>query len=81
MKQVKFRWLPVITAVVLLVIAWGVPVLGQSLPNVNVVIMSGPEADGMKQVAAAYTEKTGNPVTIVEQGRDTYLTQIGRAHV
>lgn len=78
MKQIKFRWLSVITAVALLVIAWGVPVLGQgqSLPNVNVVIMSGPEADGMKQVAAAYTEETGNPVTIVEQGRDTYLTLI-----
>jgi len=44
--------------------------------TVKVVIMSGPEADGMKKVAEAYTEKTGNPVEIVEQGRDTYLTLI-----
>lgn len=48
----------------------------ESLPLVKVVIMSGPEADGMKKVAEAYTEKTGNPVEIVEQGRDTYLTLI-----
>lgn len=46
------------------------------LPLVKVVIMSGPEADGMKKVAEAYTELTGNPVEIVEQGRDTYLTLI-----
>jgi len=30
----------------------------------------------MKKVAEAYTELTGNPVEIVEQGRDTYLTLI-----
>lgn len=44
--------------------------------TVKVVIMSGPEADGMKKVAEEYTAKTGNPVEIVEQGRDTYLTLI-----
>jgi len=47
-----------------------------TLPLVSVVIMSGPEAEGMKIVAQAYTEETGNPVEIVEQGRDTYLTLI-----
>jgi len=50
--------------------------VAEPLPLVNVVIMSGPEADGMKKVAEAYTELTGNPVEIVEQGRDTYLTLI-----
>jgi len=48
----------------------------QPAASVKVVIMSGPEADGMKKVAEAYTAKTGNPVEIVEQGRDTYLTLI-----
>jgi len=48
----------------------------EALPLVKVVIMSGPEADGMKTVAQAYTDITGNPVEIVEQGRDTYLTLI-----
>ncbi len=48
----------------------------ESLPTVRVVIMSGPEADGMKEVARQYTEQTGNPVEIIEQGRDTYLTLI-----
>jgi multiple sugar transport system substrate-binding protein len=43
---------------------------------VKVVIMSGPEADGMKKVAEEYMKKTGNPVEIIEQGRDTYLTMI-----
>lgn len=43
---------------------------------VNVVIMSGPEADGMKTVAEEYMNKTGNPVEIIEQGRDTYLTMV-----
>lgn len=38
--------------------------------------MSGPEADGMRQVARAYTELTGASVEIIEQGRDTYLTLI-----
>jgi multiple sugar transport system substrate-binding protein len=48
----------------------------QPLPTVRVVIMSGPEAEGMKEVARQYTERTGNPVEIIEQGRDTYLTLI-----
>lgn len=62
----------------LLVASGLTPAIAQDepLPLVKVVIMSGPEADGMKEVAAAYTEATGNPVEIVEQGRDTYLTLI-----
>lgn len=70
--------LRIVILAAVLMMAIGQPHAAQSgqLPPVNVVIMSGPEADGMKQVAEAYTALTGNPVNIIEQGRDTYLTLI-----
>lgn len=40
-----------------------------TLPNVTVWVQSGPEAEALAVVAAAYTEATGNPVTIGPQGR------------
>ncbi len=79
MSKVTLKRLAAIVMMIVLLFAFSsLPVVGQEgpLPNVRVVIMSGPEADGMKEVAAAYTEATGNPVEIVEQGRDTYLTLI-----
>jgi multiple sugar transport system substrate-binding protein len=39
------------------------------LPNVTIWVQSGPEADALTAVAAAYTKATGNPVSVVRQGR------------
>ena len=43
-------------------------------PPVRLTIRTGPEAEGLKRVAAAYRERTGVRVEIDEVGRDAYLT-------
>lgn len=40
-----------------------------TLPNVTIWVQAGPEAEALGVVAAAYTQATGNPVTISPQGR------------
>jgi len=39
------------------------------LPNVTIWVQSGPEAEALSAVAAAYNKATGNPVMVVPQGR------------
>src|SRR5690606_38096635 len=44
-----------------------------------VLIMSGPEADGLRRVVEQYTRETGNPVEVMEVGRQVQrnlLTQL-----
>ncbi|ASP20026.1 erythritol/L-threitol-binding protein [Antarctobacter heliothermus] len=51
-------------------LALAAPGLAQAeLANVTIWVQSGPEAEALGEVAKAYTENTGNPVTISPQGR------------
>lgn len=45
---------------------------GSEVPEIRVIMMSGSEHEGMKKVAEAYMEKTGNPVVVEGQGRGEY---------
>ena len=46
------------------------------LPQVRIAVWSGPEADNLRKVAAAYTEATGNPTEIEEIARDGYSDKL-----
>jgi multiple sugar transport system substrate-binding protein len=46
------------------------------LPSVRIAVWSGPEAENLRKVAAAYTEATGNPTEIEEIAREGYLDKL-----
>jgi len=52
-----------------------------ALPSARIAVWSGPEADNLRKVAAAYTEATGNPIEIEEIARDGYSDKLKTAIV
>jgi multiple sugar transport system substrate-binding protein len=51
------------------------------LPPIVVACWSGPEHDNLVKVAAAYTEKTGNQVTVEEIARESYQDKLNTTFV
>ncbi len=47
-----------------------------ALPTARIAVWSGPEADNLRKVAAAYTQATGNPTEIEEIARDGYSDKL-----
>jgi multiple sugar transport system substrate-binding protein len=54
---------------------------GKQLPEIVVACWSGPEHDNLVKVAAAYTEKTGNKVTVEEIARESYQDKLNTTFV
>lgn len=52
-----------------------------ALPTARVAVWSGPEADNLRKVAAAYTQATGNQIDIEEIARDGYSDKLKTAIV
>jgi multiple sugar transport system substrate-binding protein len=52
-----------------------------ALPTARIAVWSGPEADNLRKVAAAYTQATGNPTEIEEIARDGYSDKLKTAIV
>src|SRR5512147_1006198 len=49
---------------------------GGKLPAIVVACWSGPEHDNLVKVAAAYTQATGNQVTVEEIARESYQDKL-----
>lgn len=47
-----------------------------ALPQARIAVWSGPEAENLRKVTAAYTEATGNPIEIEEIARDGYSDKL-----
>ncbi len=56
------------------------PATGGQLPEIVVACWSGPEHDNLVKVAAAYTAKTGNKVTVEEIARE-FLSGQAKHHL
>ena len=54
---------------------------GKQLPEIVVACWSGPEHDNLVKVAAAYTEKTGNKVTVDDIARESYQDKLNTTFV
>jgi ABC-type glycerol-3-phosphate transport system substrate-binding protein len=52
------------------------PAAAGTLPEIVVACWSGPEHDNLVKVAQAYTEKTGNKVTVEEIAREAYFDKL-----
>jgi len=70
------RQLFVVLTIVLLVLASAWAAAAEPLDKVVVFVRTGVEADSIRAVAEAYTEKTGNPVEIMEAGRSGFYAAV-----
>jgi multiple sugar transport system substrate-binding protein len=57
------------------------PATTGNLPEIVVACWSGPEHDNLVKLAAAYTEKTGNKVTVEEIARESYQDKLNTVFV
>ena len=57
------------------------PAASGQLPPIVVAVWSGPEHDNAVKLAAAYTAKTGNKVTIEEIARESYQDKLNTTFV
>ncbi len=84
-KPTKF--LPILTALILVSVSLAVWASGQQEPNVEaaeekplekavVFVRTGIEADAIRAAAEAYTKKTGNPIEIMEAGRRGFYATV-----
>jgi multiple sugar transport system substrate-binding protein len=75
----RYRRLLTVAGIAALLAGTAATALAQApspLPSVRIAVWSGPEADNLRKVAAAYTEATGNPTEIEEIARTGYSDKI-----
>lgn len=71
-----FRLYRIMLIVLTLVLVVGAYVYAAPLDKVVVFVRTGAEADAIRAVAKAYSEKTGNPVETMEAGRSGFYAAV-----